>query len=78
MEIPYRTQDFVTAVYLTCAGFQPEVERVAPGRVEFIFASTERLRSAVREFRAGDARVSPSGFHISQVELRREMDRVLG
>jgi hypothetical protein len=73
----FETQDFVTAVYLTCCGFRPELRQVRPGRIEFVFGASEELEDALRPFRRGEARVSPGAFHLCQIELRRGMDRVL-
>ncbi len=77
MNTHYRTQDFVTAAYLTCCGLDPKLEQVRPGRVEFVFAVSPDLNKAIREYRRGEARVPPGAFHICQVELRRRMDDAL-
>ena len=73
----YRTQDFVTAAYLACCGFDPELRQIRPGRVEFVFTVDPELEQAIRAYRRGEARVPPGAFHLCQIELRRRMDEVL-
>ena len=77
MNEEYRTQDFVTAAYLACDGFDLELERVQPGRVEFVAPGSAELRRALTAYRRGEARVPPGAFHLCQVELRRRMDSAL-
>lgn len=78
MSPDYVTQDLVTACYLACCGFEPEVQQVSAGRVEFVFKRSAELDDALRAFRTGEARVPPAAFHTCQIELRRRMDAALG
>ena len=74
----FDSRDFVTAIYLMCEGYEPELRLVRPGLVEFTFLETDDLRRALTAYRRGDARVSPTAFHACQVELRARMAEVLG
>ena len=73
----YRTQDFVTAAFLACCGFDADLQLVRPGRVEFFFVASPELDQNIRSYRRGEARVPPGAFHLCQIELRRQMDDVL-
>jgi hypothetical protein len=72
------TDHLALAAFLVSHGHHPTLASSRSGKVLFSFAATPALSAAVASFNDGNAQVEPAAYDAARVQLRKQMDALLG
>ncbi len=76
---PYTTSELLASAYLKMQGLEHEVAKLGPNTAIIRFPNPpSSVLSMIDDFYSGRATYDPAAFNVARVELRKEIDVVLG